>query len=292
MPPPLNERKTDPDLCAVLDQLADKLKSDLNCISIGAIKMFYPDTQTADIALVYKRIDLNSGLLKDHQLLVKCPVVVLNGGGGSLTFPIVAGDSCIVFFCDREIDTWFTNGGINAPQSVRAHDLNDGIALVGIRNSLNPLPTYSTSVMRLSFGGSTIDFYGTGALRINSSDISVSTPVPTVFNPGLILMWSGSIANIPAGFVLCDGNNNTPDLTDKFIVGAKQDVGGIAKTNITGALTKSGGDKNHYHYVGIGGFYSAGGGGSTYFAYPGTYSTGYPNDIVVPYYALAFIMKT
>jgi microcystin-dependent protein len=35
---------------------------------------------------------------------------------------------------------------------------------------------------------------------------------------GVILMWSGAIANIPAGWALCDGNNGTPNLLDRFIV--------------------------------------------------------------------------
>ena len=30
---------------------------------------------------------------------------------------------------------------------------------------------------------------------------------------GFIGMWSGPIANIPQNWALCDGNNNTPDLT-------------------------------------------------------------------------------
>src|SRR3989338_9908562 len=61
------------------------------------------------------------------------------------------------------------------------------------------------------------------------------------FVQGMILMWSGIIASVPAGFALCDGNNGTPDLRDRFIVGARQDDAGQAKTNITGALTKTGG---------------------------------------------------
>ena len=36
---------------------------------------------------------------------------------------------------------------------------------------------------------------------------------------GLITLWSGSANNIPSGFVLCDGNNGTPNLIDKFVVG-------------------------------------------------------------------------
>ena len=35
-----------------------------------------------------------------------------------------------------------------------------------------------------------------------------------------IIMWSGAANEIPPGYVLCDGNNNTPDLRNKFVVGA------------------------------------------------------------------------
>lgn len=37
---------------------------------------------------------------------------------------------------------------------------------------------------------------------------------------GGIIMWSGTEDDIPDGWVLCDGKNYTPDLRDKFIVGA------------------------------------------------------------------------
>lgn len=37
---------------------------------------------------------------------------------------------------------------------------------------------------------------------------------------GIVVMWSGSAASIPAGWSLCDGTNGTPDLRGRFIVGA------------------------------------------------------------------------
>ena len=40
-----------------------------------------------------------------------------------------------------------------------------------------------------------------------------------VMPAGGIIMWSGAAADIPQGWALCDGNNNTPDLRDRFIVG-------------------------------------------------------------------------
>ena len=42
---------------------------------------------------------------------------------------------------------------------------------------------------------------------------------PEIFS-GLVCMWSGNIGNLPSGWVLCDGNNGTPDLRDKFVVAA------------------------------------------------------------------------
>ena len=43
-----------------------------------------------------------------------------------------------------------------------------------------------------------------------------ATPIPS----GGIFLWSGSIGSIPAGYVLCNGSNGTPDLRDRFVVGA------------------------------------------------------------------------
>jgi hypothetical protein len=37
---------------------------------------------------------------------------------------------------------------------------------------------------------------------------------------GAIIMWSGTLASIPSGWAFCDGTNGTPDLRDRFIVGA------------------------------------------------------------------------
>jgi hypothetical protein len=37
---------------------------------------------------------------------------------------------------------------------------------------------------------------------------------------GGIIMWSGSVASIPSGWLLCDGSNSTPDLRNRFVVGA------------------------------------------------------------------------
>lgn len=69
---------------------------------------------------------------------------------------------------------------------------------------------------------------------------------------GVIAMWGGLVANIPSGWVLCDGNNGTPDLRGLFIKGAVagSDPGatGGSSTHTHAAHT---GIINHTHSVSI-----------------------------------------
>ena len=58
---------------------------------------------------------------------------------------------------------------------------------------------------------------------------STGTTIPT----GLISLWSGAIGSVPTGWYLCDGTNGTPDLRDRFIIGA----GSSYAVNATGGST-------------------------------------------------------
>ena len=67
---------------------------------------------------------------------------------------------------------------------------------------------------------------------------------------GLICIWSGSNSNIPSRWTLCNGNNNTPDLRDKFVLGAGKDysvgaTGGEKEVTLTIAQMPS-----HNHDIG------------------------------------------
>lgn len=54
----------------------------------------------------------------------------------------------------------------------------------------------------------------------SSTAIATTAFVQSVLPRGMIIMWGGSVVSIPAGWQLCDGSNTTPDLRNKFIVGA------------------------------------------------------------------------
>jgi hypothetical protein len=76
------------------------------------------------------------------------------------------------------------------------------------------------------------------------------------FPKGLISKWSGTIATIPAGWYLCDGQNGTPDLRYKFTYGASTDAeigttGGSADAVVVshGHSASSDSQGNHTHYT-------------------------------------------
>ena len=53
----------------------------------------------------------------------------------------------------------------------------------------------------------------------------------------MIATWSGAVAAIPTGWLLCDGTNGTPDLRNKFIYGGYTGFVGVAGGASTVTLT-------------------------------------------------------
>jgi len=126
------------------------------------VRAFYPETQTADIQINFYRIFLGTpkDTYREYPKLLNCPVAFMFGGDGSLTFPIAAGDSCIVLFNDRDMDAWYAGGQVAAPATLRMHDISDAIAIVGIRSATRPLSNYVTDGVELRHAESRVILKG------------------------------------------------------------------------------------------------------------------------------------
>ncbi len=108
---------------------------------------------------------------------------------------------------------------------------------------------------------------------------------------GLIILWHGAIVDIPDGFVLCDGNNDTPNLTDSFVVGAgdsyavNEQAGSPAHNHTFTSAT-------HSHTIPAGNDIEIGTGKADTTTEDSVSGTTDNGTSLPPYYALAYIMKT
>ena len=98
-------------------------------------------------------------------------------------------------------------------------------------SSLNDLSDVSTA----SPGAGQILQYNSSTLKWEAADQVIP---PSGVEKGMIILWSGSISNIPDGWALCDGSvsngEQTPDLRDKFVVGASIGTGNVGETYSVG----------------------------------------------------------
>lgn len=122
---------------------------------------------------------------------------------------------------------------------------------------------------------------------------------------GTIVMWSGTVDTIPNGWLLCDGTNNTPDLRNKFIIGAGDTytigaTGGEATHTLSIDEIPTHSHKVKYDSTGwVSIKTNSGTDGmleNTESSYDGQYSTsevgsGLAHNNMPPYYALCYIMK-
>ena len=130
----------------------------------------------------------------------------------------------------------------------------------------------------------------------NGADPTFETiTIPVGIPSGGIIIWSGAANAIPSGYVLCDGTNSTPDLRDRFVVGAQNAyavgaTGGATTDSVSISISGSTGVESVF--------------GSNGYIQPSPHS-GRPQhnhsfsgsgsatvDTLPPYYALCYIMKT
>jgi hypothetical protein len=227
----------------------------------------------------------------------------------------IANGACIPVYCDgadfftslnATAGDFFVNGNetVTGTLGVTGAISGSTATFSGAISSVSPVftgtPTAPTAVA------------GTNNTQIATTAF-VTNVAATSFPSGGIIMWSGSIASIPAGWYLCNGSNGTPDLRDRFIVGAGSTYSvagtGGSKDAIVVSHSHSINDPSHSHgyyrsYENQGIRYTDHSGQDTYEGWvyndTGASTTGISvnsagssgtNANLPPYYALAFIMK-
>lgn len=116
-------------------------------------------------------------------------------------------------------DVMFENTGSNG---------NPGALTVQIEDATGANPLTAMTVSRA----------GVVAAPTFNATTAIQQGGNTLIPSGFIGLWSGAANAIPAGWLLCNGSNGTPDLRDRFVVGAGNtyavsQTGGATSTNPT-----------------------------------------------------------
>jgi microcystin-dependent protein len=119
-----------------------------------------------------------------------------------------------------------TGTGVAVPAGKTMWVFNNGTNVVDVTTHMTSLTL--GSALPAASGGTGLSSPGaTGNVLTSNGTAWFSSPG---FVAGMIMLWSGSIASVPSGWALCDGTNGTPNLRDRFVIGA----GSTYAVNATG----------------------------------------------------------
>ena len=245
------------------------------------------------------------------------PYIINNGLADAVTVKNTTGTGVAV---PAGKSMWVYNNGTNVVEVTTHTPVSSGGTGAYTLTANNVIIGNGTSAVGFVAPGTS------GNLLTSDGTTWTSAASPTAFLTGMIILWSGSIASIPSGFALCDGTSGTPDLRDRFVVGAGSTyavdaTGGSADATLpththTATSTSTSTDSGHTHPT-VGGTGNASGGGGSFTAafvdgitHTSTSGTSTANVTTTttttnanagtsgtnanlpPYYALCYIMKT
>ena len=212
---------------------------------------------------------------------------------------------------------------LKTTDDVQLWSADDISGMAGIGNPL-PVPSGGTgrataTAYAVICGGATatgalqsIASVGTTGQVLTSNGVGALPTMQASFIAGMIILWSGSVLSIPTGWLLCDGTLSTPNLRDRFVVGA----GSTYAVNATGGTadavvvthTHIATDAGHVHTVPFADSATGQGGSSTRPTSGSNTNSGTgfasitnavpvgsvsgTNQNLPPYYALCYIMKS
>jgi microcystin-dependent protein len=187
--PTANPQFLPPNLAEFMSRRMRDVAANINCCLIGTITAINANgtiTASVNFQKVIKGVlplPNNQGIadqVVNYPALVNVPVFIYQGGGAAILMPLKVGDTCLLLFCDRDMDVWFETAQIGPPNSDRVHNINDAIALVGINNIMSLFPPNTSGVIQI--------FDVTGERLAQS---------------GMMVAYGG--ASAPNGWLLCQG---------------------------------------------------------------------------------------
>ena len=166
---PFEQLKNRVDLLTILKLFEEKISfNTLNCVRVGIVDEYNPDTRIARISIANKMLigqNADGSQVTQNYAPIYAKVWFFGWGDVGMTHPIEKGQEGILLFADRELESWYINGGINPLGEIRAHSLSDSIFITGLTSAPNMTATLQNCLNL---------FYGTKSLRIDENGITIN----------------------------------------------------------------------------------------------------------------------
>lgn len=166
---PFEQLKNSVDLLTILKLFEEKISfNTLNCIRVGIVDEYNPETRIAKILIVNKMLigqNADGSQVTQNYAPIYAKVWFFGWGDVGMTHPIEKGQEGILLFSDRELESWYINGGVNPLGEIRAHSLSDSIFITGLTSTPNMTATLQNCLNL---------FYGTKSLRIDKNGVTIN----------------------------------------------------------------------------------------------------------------------
>lgn len=172
-------------------QLRDTVASEIRCCSPGIIQSWNQTDQTVTVLVAIRERVVQDGRVSHEEVpvLVDVHLCMYRCGGYALTFPVTAGDECLLFFSDRCYDSWWQSGGVQNQMDRRYHDLSDAFCVPIAWSQPRKITGYSSNSVQLrneagtgkvEVAGAVVNVVGTTVNVTGSSQVNISGATNTV----------------------------------------------------------------------------------------------------------------
>lgn len=172
-----------PNLTQLAEAMIDAASEQIRVAIPGVITHVDSSLRAASVQPAIRRADSDA-----DPVIPGVPLLFPRFAGGQLTWPVAAGDACLLVFADRSIEEWGDAGGDREvePADPRSHDLTDAMALPLGPGTAEPGREGDVSA-RLN--GAELRLQDDGKVALGNADRSGTY---TNHTPGVPVQWSGA----------------------------------------------------------------------------------------------------
>ena len=164
-------------------------------VCLPGVVVQYDHTQQRAQVRVGVRERYRDGRQDPSPVISNVPIIFPRSGGASFTMPVVRGDTVLVLFADRSIETWLdTASGEADSNDWRRHDINDAIAIPGLLPFARGSMSDNNDDVLLTYAGSEVRIQSSGTISMQAGGSSV-----TMGADGAVTIASAGDLNLNAG---------------------------------------------------------------------------------------------